>query len=298
MIENTEIDLTEEFSNQITYAIDDIRNLDSKSTNFTKTVIIPGTTGNNTAFGNIFQFTSSNFTIDDDPNIGYNFNAAKAADCFYEVDGLLVIKGVFRLLEIIYDNGRIEYEGQIVGELGGLVAKLGNKRLQDLDFSQYDHNFTVENIVGSWSENFTYNIVTSAVFTASTKKIKVPQLILSNLSAGDSITISGTTSNNGTFTITNIVFSRIVFDRYTEITVDETVVNETDASFTISYTKPFGSGYYYPLIDYGNVSTDKVNFQYTAFRPALFLYEYVDKIITGAGYTWESSFFETSFFKS
>ena len=297
VIENTEIDLTEEFSNQITYAIDDIRNLDSKSTNFTKTVIIPGTTGNNTAFGNIFQFTSSNFTIDDDPNIGYNFNAAKAADCFYEVDGLLVIKGVFRLLEIIYDNGRIEYEGQIVGELGGLVAKLGNKRLQDLDFSQYDHNFTVENIVGSWSENFTYNIVTSAVFTASTKKIKVPQLILSNLSAGDSITISGTTSNNGTFTITNIVFSRIVFDRYTEITVDETVVNETDASFTISYTKPFGSGYYYPLIDYGNVSTDKVNFQYTAFRPALFLYEYVDKIITGAGYTWESSFFETNFFK-
>jgi len=297
VIENTEIDLTEEFSNQITYAIDDIRNLDSKSTNFTKTVIIPGTTGNNTAFGNIFQFTSSNFTIDDDPNIGYNFNAAKAADCFYEVDGLLVIKGVFRLLEIIYDNGRIEYEGQIVGELGGLVAKLGNKRLQDLDFSQYDHTYDADTIANSWEDVFTFNITSTSTFTAATKKIKIPNKILYVIQVGSSITIAGTAANNGTFTVAAIDFRRVFWDRYTEITVIESLIDATDNSFSITFSKPFGTGFYYPLIDYGNVSTDKVNFQYTAFRPALFLYEYVDKIITGAGYTWESSFFETNFFK-
>ena len=297
VIENTEIDLTEEFSNQITYAIDDIRNLDSKSTNFTKTVIIPGTTGNNTAFGNIFQFTSSNFTIDDDPNIGYNFNAAKAADCFYEVDGLLVIKGVFRLLEIIYDNGRIEYEGQIVGELGGLVAKLGNKRLQDLDFSQYDHTYDADTIVNSWEDVFTFNITSTSTFTAATKKIKIPNKILYVIQVGSSITIAGTAANNGTFTVAAIDFRRVFWDRYTEITVIESLIDATDNSFSITFSKPFGTGFYYPLIDYGNVSTDKVNFQYTAFRPALFLREYVDKIITGAGYTWESSFFDTNFFK-
>jgi hypothetical protein len=75
------------------------------------------------------------------------------------------------------------------------------------------------------------------------------------------------------------------------------LVNETDASFTIAFDKPFGTGFYYPLIDYGNVSNDKINFQYTAFRPALFLRDYVTRIIEDAGYTWESSFFDTAFFK-
>jgi hypothetical protein len=58
-----------------------------------------------------------------------------------------------------------------------------------------------------------------------------------------------------------------------------------------------GEGYYYPLIDYGNVSDDKVHFQYTAFRPAYFVREFIDKIIAGNGYTWESDFFDTNFFK-
>jgi hypothetical protein len=64
-----------------------------------------------------------------------------------------------------------------------------------------------------------------------------------------------------------------------------------------------GQGYYYPLIDYGNTSpaTDtnffKKSFFFTAFRPAFFVKEYINKIITNAGYIWESNFFNTNFFK-
>lgn len=47
-----------------------------------------------------------------------------------------------------------------------------------------------------------------------------------------------------------------------------------------------GSGVYFPLIDYGQVSTAKVNFKYPAFRPALYVREYLEKILTGSGYTW------------
>jgi len=59
-----------------------------------------------------------------------------------------------------------------------------------------------------------------------------------------------------------------------------------------------GSGVLYPLIDYGQVSTDKINYDIRAFRPALYVREYVDKIITGAGYTWSSDLFNTARFKS
>ena len=41
-IENNELDLTQGLSNQLTYAIDDLQNLDSKSTAFSKTIILPG----------------------------------------------------------------------------------------------------------------------------------------------------------------------------------------------------------------------------------------------------------------
>ena len=211
-IEGYELDLTQGLSNQLTYAVDDLNNLDSKSTTFSKTIVLPGSANNNYLLGNIFEFNNANFSIDESPNVMYNFNASKSAVCRIEVDGLQIVKGVFRLLEIIRDGENIEYECAVFGSLGGLVTALGNKRLEDLDFSAYNHNYTYANITASWN-------------TAT------------------------------------------------------------------------GSGYCYPLIDYGNQSTNKKDFQYKTFRPALFLKEYFDKMIAAAGYTYQSTFFNTAFFK-
>lgn len=68
-------------------------------------------------------------------------------------------------------------------------------------------------------------------------------------------------------------------------------------NITGSWNNVSGGTYFYPLIDYGQVSTNKQHYQYKAFRPALYVREYVDKIITNSGYTWESSFFNTNLFK-
>jgi hypothetical protein len=211
-IEGYELDLTQGLSNQITYAIDDLQNIDSKSTSFTKTIVLPGTANNNKLLGNIFDFNNANFDNPLDPNVLANFNAARNASARIEIDGLQIMKGVLRLLEIIHVDGHIEYECALFGELGGFINALGNKRLEDLDFSAYNHTYSYANIVASWNT------------TGST-------------------------------------------------------------------------GYCYPLIDYGNVSTDKVNFQYKTFKPALFVREYLDKIFTGSGYTYECDLFNTSNFR-
>lgn len=210
-IENNELDVSKDFNQRITYAIDDLFNLDSKATAFSQTIILPGTTRNNRLLGNIFEFNNANFTTDD-ANVGYNFNAAKSAQAFITSNGLQMIKGVIRLLEIVRDGASIEYEVAVFGELGGLVSAMGNKRLDDLSMA-FNHNYTIANIKASWD----------------------------NWNAGQ--------------------------------------------------------GYYYPLIDYGNVSTNKSDYQFSALRAALFVREYMDKIITGAGYTWESNFMNTDFFK-
>lgn len=218
-IEDQELDITKDFSQQITYAVDDLNNLDSKSTSFSKTIVLPGTANNNRLLGNIFDFGNSNFTIDSAPNIGYNFNASKSAKARLEINGLQVMKGVLRLLEIIRDGEYVEYEVALFGELGGFFSTLGARKLTDLDFSEYNHNYNVTNISNSWD-------------------------------------------------------------------------NATG-----------GTGYYYPLIDYGNVSPStnpnfaKKNFYFTAFRPALFVREYISKIIQSAGYTFSSNFMDSNFFK-
>jgi hypothetical protein len=212
-IENQRLDLSKDLSTEFTYNIDDIKDFASRNTNFSKTIVLPGNAVNNKLFGHIFEFGSSNFYDETQPNVGYNFNASKAAGCIVFIDKVQIFKGIIRLLEIVIDNGTIEYECAVFGELGGFVAALGNEKIEELDFSEYDHDWTVANIEASWDS------------------------------------------------------------------VD-------------------GTGYFYPLVDYGKVSSaNKHDWDVKAYRPALYVREYMDKLITDSGYTYESSFFNSAVFR-
>ena len=210
-IEGNALDLYNDVQAEFTYNIDDVKDFAARNTSFSKTIVIPGTSKNNRLFGHLFEFTSANPYIPTLTNVGSNFNAAVAAACKVYVDNIQIFKGVIRLLEIVVDKGVIEYECAVFGELGGFVANLGNDKIEDLDFSAYDHEWNITNIQNSWDRT--------------------------------------------------------------------------------------ASGYYYPLIDYGAASVTKHDWDVKTFRPALFAYEYVDKIIRGAGYTYTSSFLNSDLFK-
>ena len=212
-IENKRLDITEEISALITYAVDDIRDFEHKQSNFSKTIVLPGTSNNNALFGHIFDARVSNSYDEDSDNVSTNFNPAAAADCIIFQNRMQVFKGTIRLMEIVVDKGQVEYEVSVFGELGSLVGVIGSGKLEDLDFSAYDHLWTASNVTGSW-ENVT------------------------------------------------------------------------------------GAGYYYPLIDYGTVSVAKVDYDIRTLRPALYVREYINKIVTDAGFTWESDLLNTSRFKS
>jgi hypothetical protein len=212
-IENSKLDTSEVFSTMLTMAIDDVKDFDAKHTTFSKTIILPATKNNNLTLGNIFEITGANNYDPTQPNKGANFNAAIGAKAIMFQDNIQIFKGTFRLLEIIIDDVFIEYECSVVGELGGFVAKVAALKLEDLDFSAYDHTYDLATIVSSWTN---------------------------------------TTS---------------------------------------------GAGVYYPLIDYGNYSSNKKDFKYKTLRPALFAKEYIDKIFANAGYSYDSSLFVSARFK-
>lgn len=218
-IEDYKLDLLQDISTEFTYTVDDVADFGSKNTSYSKTINLSGTARNNQIFGFVFDMGNANFTNDNLPNVNYNFNASKAAQCRIFIDKVQIFKGTLRIMEIIVDKETIEYQCSVFGELGGFITSLGNKKLTgnddplfDLDFSAYNHVYNIPNITKSWE-------------------------------------ISG--------------------DRGT---------NNSNA---------YGSGYAYPLIDYGNVSTNKVDFKLNAFRPALFVKEYIHKIFEKSGYTYQ-----------
>lgn len=71
-----------------------------------------------------------------------------------------------------------------------------------------------------------------------------------------------------------------------------------DANIVASWDNPGGSGYYYPLIDYGTYSTLKHDWDIRTFRPGLYAREYIDKMITAAGFRWDGALLDTPRFKS
>lgn len=212
-IENQRLDITEGLSTLLNFTIDDIKDIGSRNTPFSKTIILPGTTNNNIQFGHIFDVRVSNLYDITQDNVGYNFNVTKQANCVIFNNHIQVFKGILRLMKIVILDGVPEYECAVFGELGGLINSIGNAKLEDLDFSLYDHIYSIANVTGSWD------------------------------------------------------------------------------SFN-------GSGVVYPLADYGNVSTNKIDYQLKALRPALSIKQYIDKIFESAGYKFTCDLFNTARFKN
>ena len=233
-IEDYKLELSKELNTEFSYVIDDIMDFGSKNTSFSKTINIAGNSTNNRVFGFVFDLANANFTDDSLPNVNYNYNAAKAAQCRIFIDKIQVFKGTLRILEIIVDGKAIEYQCTVFGELGGFITELGSKKLigndnpsYDLDFSIYNHTYNHDNIIDSWE-------------------------------------VSGATAG----------------DR------------------GVNNSLAYGSGYYYPLIDYGNYRhTNNRDYNVLTFRPALFVKQYLEKIFEASGYDYDFPLLNTDPFK-
>jgi hypothetical protein len=58
-----------------------------------------------------------------------------------------------------------------------------------------------------------------------------------------------------------------------------------------------GNGYYYPLVNRGTILGDESIWRVKDFIPCIYDYEYLTKIFAAKGYTFDSVFLETEFFK-
>jgi hypothetical protein len=156
IVEQQRLDLFEDLGAELNYAIDDIKDFSARNTSYSKTINVPGNASNNKIFGHIYNFTSGNIRTTDingnTINVNNNFDPTRQANCQIFVNKIQVFKGVLRLLEITIQNGVIEYQCAVFGELGGFASSIGNKLLEDMtDFNQYNQAWNETNVVNSWS---------------------------------------------------------------------------------------------------------------------------------------------------
>jgi hypothetical protein len=70
--------------------------------------------------------------------------------------------------------------------------------------------------------------------------------------------------------------------------------NWTYTNIQNSWDNISGTGVYFPLIDYGVESNNKVDFSFDAFRPALYVKQYLTKILDGSSYTYDFPLLSTA----
>ena len=192
----------------------DLREPDKRNASFTKTITLYGNSKLNKLFENIFEVNIDLQTFD--PN--------KKIEAKYFVDETQVLVGALQLLKVSKSpDNNIVYECSIIGNEGNLFVDIGDKYLEELDFSEYDHTYSRANQIDSWS----------------------------NLCK-----VNGVTTNVG-----------------------------------------MGKGYYYGFVQRGLGTNSDTVFSVKEFFPQLFVREYLEKIFSEYGYTWTSTFLNSTEFK-
>jgi hypothetical protein len=162
-INNEQIDLKEDVSIPLNFNIADIREPEKRSTTWSKTVILPGSTFNNELFSNIWNVNAvinSTGTTNFTPN--FNPNLKAIAEITY--NEATQFKGICQLLNVnVTDKYEIEYEVAFFGELQNVYQFFTNKYLRNIGLTEFNHPYTLNEQYLSWyrpiGEGYVYPMI-------------------------------------------------------------------------------------------------------------------------------------------
>jgi len=155
LVNNSPVDLTDNFDILISKSIADIKSPETRSSEWTKTVVIPGTRANNKLFGHIFEVEQ---TIQGTTQFAPDFNPNKKADVVVLLDEIEQLRGFIRLIQInVLDSTDIQYECSLHGQTADLFTTIADRKLNVLSFPEYNHTLTSGNIIDSWDNQIVKN---------------------------------------------------------------------------------------------------------------------------------------------
>ena len=133
------IDINQAVPFPFTYNISDIKDLSSRKGNKSKTITLPGTRRNCELMASVYLTTSREKIITAIESDFLNFDPTIKSLCQYYSNGLLVFNGIAQLLECKSNNGTWSFEISMVSNQIDYIALMKKIKINELDFSEYDH---------------------------------------------------------------------------------------------------------------------------------------------------------------
>lgn len=148
------VDLSDNVPFPITFNIADVREINNRNGAYSKTISIPGSKTNDQVFKYIFDIQSIN-----------NYDTRKKVKCNVIIETIPILEGYIQLNNITCDdNKHWTYECNIFGENANFSKVIDqNAKLEDLDFSEYTHDFNIDAVtqswIGDWNNGYYYPLI-------------------------------------------------------------------------------------------------------------------------------------------
>ena len=128
----------------LSLSVDDFKNAAEKVQSYSKDFNLPATKRNNKIFNSIFEVQKSiENTLD--------FNPYVRTRAVLKEDTYTIFEGSLRLIDIINKNGEISYNVNLFSEAVALSEVLKDKKINDLDLDELEHDYTITNVTNSWT---------------------------------------------------------------------------------------------------------------------------------------------------
>jgi hypothetical protein len=149
-INNRLIDIDQTLPFPLTFNIADIRDVSARKGNKSKTITIPGTNANSAIFRSIFLLTYTDETTPTNSAI-LDFDPSIKATARYYNNGILEFNGIAQLQECKLINGTWSFDLTLVSDTIDYISRMNKVKINELDFSEYNHALTKANQFETWN---------------------------------------------------------------------------------------------------------------------------------------------------
>ena len=163
VVNNTNIDLNDKVPFPLNFSIADSKEPNKRKRNYSKEIVIPGTSSNMAFFSSAYQLALS--TVDNTTLIGFNFDPTVRVKAKYYKEDILVFDGLLRLNQVTISNGDYSFKCTLFSNFIDLFMKLGDKKISELGWSEYTHTLNRTNVINSFATSVILDGVDTVNFT-------------------------------------------------------------------------------------------------------------------------------------
>jgi len=132
------VDLYEDLPISVVIQETDVTDFQGRKSSYSKQFSVPGTNNNNRVFQEYFEVN------------GIDFDPLVKISSVVQYRGTDIFTGTLRLQSVIINDNFIEYQVYIIGEVGDFISEIKDLTLQDLNYTDLQHELTYDNIQLSW----------------------------------------------------------------------------------------------------------------------------------------------------